>query len=320
MINTITTICYLDTLPYLHKGRAVALGFFDGIHMGHQQIIRQTVKTAALEGLTSTVMTFINFNKTDNGVLTTLEEKRELLSALGVEELLVLDFAQVKDMPAEDFLNEIILMKLSARAILAGTDYRFGKMASGDAELLKKFGLEKGIEVSIFEDKLYGSESRRLSSTWLREAAGEGDVELYAKLCGGKCFSYSGMVVHGRQLGRQLGFPTANLLIPEDKFKVRRGVYVSCVHLGSKKLYGVTNVGLRPTVNESEDAETAETFIFDFDEDIYGARIKVELLSFVRPECRFSSTDELAAQVEQDKQTAKTWLTKNGKISPYNEV
>ena len=316
MNNTLTTVCYLDTLPFLHKGRAVALGFFDGIHTGHQQIIRQTVKTAALQGLTSTVMTFINFSKTYNGVLTTIEEKREILSGLGVDELLVLDFNAVKDMAAEDFLYEIILVRLSAQAVLAGTDYRFGKNASGDAELLKSFGSSKGIEVSIFEDKLYGEEKRRLSSTWLREAAGQGDVELYSKLCGGKCFSYSGIVAHGNRLGRQLGFPTANLIIPEDKFKVRRGVYVSRVYLGKTKLYGVTNVGLKPTVNEDDTQQTAETFIFDFDEDIYGARIKVELLSFIRPECKFSSVDELQAQVEQDKQTAKTWLSKSGIIFP----
>lgn len=316
MNNTLTTVCYLDTLPYLHTGRAVALGFFDGIHMGHQQIIRQTVKTAALEGLTSTVMTFSNFCKNEEGLLTTIEEKRELLSSLGVDELLVLDFKQIKDMPAEDFLNEIILMKLSSRVMLAGTDFRFGKEAKGNADLLKSFGEQKGIEVSVFEDKLYGDERRRLSSTWLREAAGEGDVELYSKLCGGRCFSYTGLVAHGKQLGRQLGFPTANLIIPEDKFKVRRGVYVSRVILGNRKLYGVTNVGLRPTVNDSENVETAETFIFDFDEDIYGARIKVELLSFVRPEVRFSSTDELAAQVSQDKESAKTWLAKNSIIFP----
>lgn len=316
MNNTITTVCYLDTLPYLHKGRAVALGFFDGIHMGHQQIIRQTVKTAALEGLTSTVMTFSNFCKNEDGLLTTIEEKRELLSMLGVDELLVLDFKQIKDMAAEDFLNEIILMKLSSRVMLAGTDFRFGKEAKGNAELLKTFGQEKGIEVSIFEDKLYGDEKRRLSSTWLREAAGSGDVELYGKLCGGKNFSYGGIVVHGNQLGRQLGFPTANLIIPEDKFKVRRGVYVSRVLLGGRKLYGVTNVGLKPTVNESGEEQTAETFIFDFDEDIYGARIKVELLSFVRPECKFGSVDELAAAVEHDKESAKTWLSKSGIIFP----
>lgn len=316
MNNTITTVCYLDTLPFLHKGRAVALGFFDGIHSGHQQIIRQTVKTAVLEGLTSTVMTFINFNKSGDGVLTTVEEKRALLSELGVDELLVLDFAKVKDMSAGDFLYEIILVRLGAQAVLAGTDYRFGKNASGDAELLKKFGQEKGIDVSIFEDKLFGEQKRRLSSTWLREAAGRGDVELYAKLCAGKPFAYEGKVSHGNQLGRKLGFPTANIIIPEDKFTVRRGVYVSRVILGKDKFYGVTNVGLKPTVNESGTEQTVETFIFGFDEDIYGARIKVELLSFVRPECKFGSVDELKARVEQDKESAKTWLAKSGIIFP----
>lgn len=310
-----TTVCYLDTLPYLHKGRAVALGFFDGIHMGHKQIIRKAVKEAALNDMTSTVMTFINFDKGGEGLLTTIEEKRQILSTLGVDELLVLDFDSVKDMPAEDFLNEIILMKLSSVSLFAGNDYRFGKMASGDAELLKKFGDKKGIEVTIFEDKLYGQENRRLSSTWLRETISEGNVELYSELCAGTPFSYSGMVVHGKQLGRQLGFPTANIDIPEDKIKVRRGVYVSRVMLGSRKLYGVTNVGLRPTVNDSSEVfDVAETFIFDLDEDLYGARIKVELLSFVRPEQKFTSVEELSAQVSLDKESAKTWLSKRGII------
>ena len=315
MTGNLTTVCYLDTLPYLHKGRAVALGFFDGIHMGHKQIIRQTVKTAALNGLTSTVMTFINFDKSGEGLLTTIEEKREILSGLGVDELLVLDFDSVKDMKAEDFLYEIILMKLNSVALFAGNDYRFGQKASGDSELLRSFGESRGMDVNIFEDKLYGEEGRRLSSTWLREAVTEGNAELYAELCGGTPFSYSGMVVHGRQLGRELGFPTANINIPEDKIRVKRGVYVSRVMLGSRKLYGVTNVGLRPTVNDlSEVTDVAETYIFDTDEDLYGARIKVELLNFIRPEQKFGSVEELAEQVNDDKESAKTWLSKRGII------
>ena len=315
--NTITTVCHLDTLPYLHKGRAVALGFFDGIHMGHKQIIRQTVKTAVLNGMTSTVITFINFDKNEGGLLTTIEEKREILSGLGVDELLVLDFNSVKDMPADVFLNDIILMRLSSVSLFCGNDYRFGSKASGDVSVLSSFGASHGIEVTVFEDKLYGSEGRRLSSSWLRECVAEGDVELYSELTGGTPFSYSGMVVQGRQLGRQLGFPTANINIPEDKIKVKRGVYISRVMLGSRKLYGVTNVGLRPTVNGSADvSDVAETYIFDLDEDLYGARIKVELLSFVRAECKFDSTDALAAQVERDKETAKTWLAKSGIIFP----
>lgn len=314
MNGNLTTVCYLDTLPYLHRGRAVALGFFDGIHSGHKQIIRQAVKTAALEGLTSTVMTFINFDKNGDGVLTTIEEKREILSGIGVDELLVLDFDEVKNMEAGSFLYEILLMKLNSIALFAGNDYRFGKDASGDADLLRSFGDGHGIGVTIFEDKLYGSEGRRLSSTWLRETVAEGDMELYAKLCGGSSFSYSGMVVEGKQLGRQLGFPTANINIAGDKIRVRRGVYVSRVMLGSRKLYGVTNVGLRPTVTDGEVSDIAETYIFDIDEDLYGARIKVELLSFVRPERRFDSVEELSRQVSLDKESAKTWLLKRGII------
>lgn len=314
MNGNLTTVCYLDTLPYLHKGRAVALGFFDGIHSGHKQIIRQAVKTAALEGLTSTVMTFINFDKNGDGLLTTIEEKREILSGIGVDELLVLDFDAVKNMEAESFLYEILLMKLNSIALFAGNDYRFGKNASGDAELLRSYGESHGMDVTIFEDKLYGSEGRRLSSTWLRETVAEGDVELYAELCGGSFFSYSGMVVEGKQLGRQLGFPTANINIAGDKIRVRRGVYVSRVMLGNRKLYGVTNVGLRPTVTDGEVSDIAETYIFDIDEDLYGARIKVELMSFVRPERKFESVEELSRQVSLDKESAKTWLSKRGII------
>jgi riboflavin kinase/FMN adenylyltransferase len=204
-------------------------------------------------------------------------------------------------------------MKMSSSVLLAGTDFRFGKKALGDAELLKTFGMQKGIEVNIFEDKLYGEEGRRLSSTWLREAAGEGDVELYSKLCGGKCFSYTGLVAHGKQLGRQLGFPTANIVIPEEKFVVRRGVYVSRVTLGGRILYGVSNVGRRPTV-ESAENDVIETFIFDFDEDIYGAKIKTEILSFLRPEQPFSGKEELAARVAADKEEARAFLRQNGFI------
>ena len=229
--------------------------------------------------------------------------------------MLVLDFNQVKNMSADDFLTEIILMKLTSVALFLGNDYRFGKMASGDADLIRRFGVEKGIEVTVFEDKLYGSEGRRLSSTWLRETVLSGDVELYSELCAGAKFSYSGMVAEGRQLGRKLGFPTANINIPEGKIKVRRGVYVSRVIMGSRKLYGVTNVGLRPTVNDDEESsDVAETYIFDVDEDLYGARIKVELMSFIRPEQKFASVEALAEQVMRDKESAKTWLQKSGII------
>ena len=312
MING-TSVYYLDTLPYLHKGRAVALGFFDGIHIGHTEIIRKTVKTAVLEGLTSTVQTFVNFGKDGQGLLTTIEEKREILSSIGVDEMLVLDFDSVKDMAPATFCDEILNVKLSSRALFAGCDYRFGKDAAGDVEMLRSFGARIGADIDIFEDKLYGDSKRRVSSTWLREALDKGEPELYSALCAGRPFSYSGVVVKGNELGRKLGFPTANIEVPEDKFEVKRGVYVSRVIIGSRKLYGVTNVGVKPTV-ESESALLAETFIFGFDEDIYGARIKVELLKFLRPEQKFDSVETLANTVSADKERAKTTLAKSGII------
>ena len=130
---------------------------------------------------------------------------------------------------------------------------------------------------------------------------------------GGRYYFYSGTVAHGKQLGRQLGFPTANIVIPEEKFVVRRGVYVSRVTLGGRILYGVSNVGRRPTVESSEN-DVIETFIFDFDEDIYGAKIKTEILSFLRPEQPFSGKEELAARVAADKEEARAFLRQNGFI------
>ena len=314
MTGDITTIFYPDTLPYSHKGRAVALGFFDGIHLGHKQIIRKTVKEACLQDLTSTVITFTNFRKGENGLLTTVEEKREILSGLGVDELLVLDFDEVKNMSAEDFLNEIIKVKLSARALFAGSDYRFGKNASGDAAMLQRFGDETSTEVTIFEPVGFGEQNRRLSSTWLREVVNDADMELYSSLTGGTNFSYQGKVLHGKELGRRMGTPTANIEVPEEKIKARFGVYVSRIILGSRKLYGVTNVGMRPSVDDGGTVN-AETFIFDFDDDIYGARIKVELLGFIRPEVRFDSIEALSRQIASDKESAKTWLVKRGIIN-----
>ena len=308
-----TDVFYLDTLPYLHGGRAVAIGFFDGIHTGHLDIIRKTVKTAVLEGMTSTVQTFINFGKSEEGVLTSIEEKKEILSALGVDEMLVLDFNAVKNMSPEVFCDEILNMKMSARALFAGEDYRFGKDASGDVNALKAFTDRTGADLTVFKDKLYGEEQRRISSTWLRECLDEGKPDLYRELCGGRPFSYSGMVVMGNQLGRQLGFPTANIEVPEQKIKVKRGVYVSRVMLGSNKLYGVTNVGVKPTVDDASNV-LAETYIYNFDDDIYGARIKVELLDFLRPEQKFDSVEALKEAVEEDKLTAKTILAKSGII------
>jgi len=309
-----TTKVYLDTIPFEACGRALALGLFDGIHDGHAPIIKKTVKAAKQNGLISTVMTFSGSIKGEKKYITTLEERLDILTSFGVDEMLVLDFDSIKDKDHKAFCEEILRNKLNAKALFAGDDFRYGRAAEGTAEDLKLFGQDNGIAVKIFKTMMLHGTDRRISSSWIREALAEGDVGLVTDLQGGRPFSYSGIVMHGKMLGRTLGFPTANLIVPEEKITVRRGVYASRVLLGRNVLPGVTNVGMRPTVDDS-DADTVETYIFDFDEDIYGARIKVELLSFIRPEMKFGTMEELASTVADDKIKAKTYHAKSGIMS-----
>lgn len=306
-----TTKCFLDTLPFEPFGRAVALGFFDGLHMGHLEIIRKMVKAGKKNGLVTTVQTFSNSPKGDRGSLTTIEERIDILSELGVDELLVIPFDEdFKNTAPSDFANNILRNKLNAKALFVGEDYSYGKKAEGNSETLKAFGKENGIAVKVIPDKKFEGSSRRISSTWMCEALADGDVELSNRLCEGRAFSYSGTVVKGKQLGRTLGFPTVNIEIAEDKFVLRRGVYAAKVFLGDKILLGVANLGKRPTV-EKDVTDVLETYIFDFDEDVYGAKIKVELLKFLRPETKFSSEEELVNAVELNKKQALTYFETN---------
>ena len=180
----------------------------------------------------SSVMTFSGSVKGQSKSITTLEERLEILSEFGVDEMVVLDFDRIKDMEPKDFLFNILKINLNAKALFAGKDFRFGKGAKGDVDELKAFGKEYDVAVKIFEDKLYEDTNQRISSSWIREALEEGQAELAMGLMGGRPFSYSGIVTKGRQLGRTLGFPTANIEIPEEKITARRGVYASLTHMG----------------------------------------------------------------------------------------
>ncbi len=207
--NTFT----LDDLPLGTKGRVIALGLFDGIHQGHMDIIRKTVATAERDGLTSTVQTFRNLYKTDTKSLYTAEERLGLAGGLGADELLVLDFDAVKDMEPEQYLTDIILYRAVADTIVMGEDYRFGKDAKGDVAMIKEFAKANDIRVIVVKDRLLEGTDKKISTTWLRKALGEGDADLARALCGGRDYSYSGFCVHGKMLGRTMGFPTVNINI-----------------------------------------------------------------------------------------------------------
>ena len=300
----------IDDLPFIPGGRVMALGMFDGFHQGHTDIIKSAVRLAERSGLLTCVQTFRNLGKNgEDRLLYTMEERVRMLEELGVDEMLVLNFPQVKDMSPEEYCEQILKMRTGAAALFIGHDYRFGKGAAGDEFMLKQFASENTISLRVISDRVLEGTDRRISTTWLREALSEGDTELAAKMCEGRYFYYTGRVVHGKQAGRNMGFPTINLEIPEDKFVARRGVYCSRVTLGNRILYGVTNIGRRPTVEDAVN-DVVETFIFDFDEDIYGASVKVELLRFLRPEQAFSSVDELIKAVEENKAQAREYISK----------
>ena len=297
----------LNDLPLGTKGRVIALGMFDGLHMGHLDIIRKAVSVAERDGLTSTVQTFRNLFKQDSKTLYTAEERLDLVSRTGADELLVLDFNEVKDMEPEEYLKNVILYRCIADTLIMGEDYRFGKDAKGDVTMIKEFAKENDIRVIVVKDHLLEGTDKKISTTWLRDALSEGDADLARALCGGRNYIYTGRCVKGKQMGREMGFPTANLIVPEDKFVVRRGVYVSRVHLGQRTLYGVTNIGRRPTLEDAVN-DVVETYIFDFDEDIYGAKLEVELMHFLRPESKMTSMEELINAVNLNKKQALEYV------------
>ncbi len=297
----------INDLPLGTKGRVIALGLFDGLHRGHMDIIEKTVAIAERDGLTSTVQTFKNLIKSDSKSLYTSEERLNLIGKAGADEILVLDFDAVKNMEPEQYLTDILLNRAIADTLVMGEDYRFGRNARGDVAMIKEFARANDVRVIVVKDRVLEGTDSKISTTWLRKTLEEGDVDLARQLCGGRDYSYSGYCVQGKQLGRTMGFPTANISIPEDKYVVRRGVYVSRVRLGNRVLYGVTNIGRRPTLEDAVN-DVAETYIFDFDEDIYGAKFSIDLMHFLRPETQYTSKEDLISAVELNKTQAREYI------------
>ena len=297
----------LGDLPLNTRGRVIALGLFDGLHQGHMDIIKKAVMIAERDGLTSTVQTFKNLNKYDTKSLYTSAEILKLVGGMNADEMLVLDFDEVKEMEPEKFLTDVLYNRAIADTLVMGEDYRFGHNAKGDIRMIEEFARANDMRVIVIKDRMLEGTDRKISTAWLRSELQEGNVDTARELCAGRDYSYSGRVVQGKMMGRTMGFPTANIVVPEEKYVVRRGVYVSRVRLSNRVLYGVTNIGRRPTLEDAVN-DVVETYIFDFDEDIYGADIKIELMHFLRAEEQYSSKDELINAVELNKNQALDYL------------
>lgn len=284
------------------NGTAVALGVFDGVHIGHRAVISAAAEKRA-KGLSPAVFTFKSPSVTTKGdgrVLYTDEKKRECFESLGVEVLYSPDFSKLRDMSAEQFVDEILVGKLCACAVCCGESFRFGKNASADVGALKKMCAERGIEVTVVLPVDYDGET--VSSTRIKKCLADGDIKSANAMLGEE-LSYALPVIHGRQLGRTLNFPTVNQLLPTELILPKFGVYLTRVLYGGKEYRGVSNIGVKPTVGAV--SPLIETHILGLCEDLYGKIIKVSLVDFIRPERKFESIEALKRCVDQDIENAQ---------------
>ena len=287
--------------------RVVALGFFDGVHTGHGKLLEKTVEIARKSGLQPSVMTYSNHPSeilapSPVGLINTTEERCELIRELyGIEDIIVKEFTrEYASLSCERFFEEIILGELDAAYVVAGFDFRFGKGGSGDGEKLRSLCSENGIGCEIIGAVMHGGEA--VSSSRIRECIKLGDIAGASELLGHYHCRIS-TVERGRRIGTEIGFPTVNQPMEEKICIPKYGVYATRVTVGEKCFFGVTNVGTAPTVTDAG-IPRAETNNLGFDGDLYGERIKVEFLGFIRAERKFTSTEELSAQIAADIETA----------------
>ena len=283
----------------------VATGFFDGVHLGHRLVIEQLVAAAAVRGDESMVVTFwphprnvLQQEARSLRLLTSLSEKKAMLESLGVNRVEIMPFTKdFSTMTTREYL-ERLAADYGAKAVLIGYDNRMGCDADG-ADQVAQTALDLGLEV-IRTQMVPSEQGYAVSSTKIRERLEAGDVRAASAMLGYD-YSLHGVVVAGNRLGRTIGFPTANMQMYEPlKLVPGNGVYFVKVETLGRELYGMCNVGCRPTVS-SGNHRTIETHIFDFDEDIYGLDIKVTFMEKIRDEVKFESLDALRSQLEKDK-------------------
>lgn len=280
---------------------SLALGYFDGVHLGHQSVIKQSVEFAHLNNCKSAIVTFKEhpvcyFRGCQPNYILTHEQRRQKIEALGVDYLYELDFLQFASLTAEDYLENVLVKKFSPLAITTGFNHNFGKNKSGNTEFLEKMSGKLGYKYFLQPaEKLDGE---IVSSTAIRKYLSDGNL-LQANRMLGSNFPIEGTVIKGQQLGRKIGFRTANLIYPDNIVQIPYGVYLTTVTYNNISYKGITNFGIRPTISK-DNIPSLETNILGFDEDIYGENISIEFLEMLRPEQKFSSLDKLITQIKFD--------------------
>lgn len=294
----------------LNQPSIVTIGVFDGVHRGHQYLIKRLVEEARASGRLAVVLTF--FPHPDivlRGLqgryyLTTAEQKANLLMELGVDYVVTQPFNdEVRHIRAADFVDQL-LKHLKLSSLWVGSDFAMGYKREGNVPFLKTQGAEK--DFTVHEIDLIAAEGLTISSTAIREAIQSGEVE-QAREWLGRGYSVTGEVVHGEKRGRQIGFPTANTAVWSEQVIPANGIYASWVRLGEERFMAATNVGVRPHFDGT--TVTVEPYILDFDRDIYGEQLEVSFETRLRAEAKFNSLQELIDQIGRDVDNARAYLS-----------
>ena len=292
---------------------AITVGVFDGVHLGHRHLIATLKARAAERGLASGVVTLhpspiqVLRPQVRIAYLTSLEERVELLRATGVDAVAPLTFtSEVAELSAFDFL-QMLREALDMRFLLMGPDNGFGRGREGSPQRAAEIGQDLGFEVEVLDDALDG-DGGRVSATAIRNALTRGEMELVAALLG-RPYALRGPIVRGHQRGRALGYPTANMAVTPDRAMPAFGVYITRAQLGDRIYPSATNIGLNPTFNDV--VPSVETYILDFEGDIYSRELRIEVLHRLRDELRYGTNEELTAAIAADVEVTREYFAAN---------
>jgi len=295
------------------KTAILTIGTFDGVHIGHKKIISDLVAKAKKEDLCAVVLTFFPHprmvlqKESQLKMIDTLKEKRQLLEILGVEILIIQPFTlEFSRMTAIEYTRDVLVNGLGISKLIIGYDHRFGRNREATVEDLKNFGLD--YDFTVEEIPAQDIASIAVSSTKVRNAITAGEIKKANQYLG-RPFSLSGTIVKGDKIGRKIGFPTANLYIEEKyKLKPQNGVYLVQCHWDNQKYFGMMNVGKRPTISGKE--TQIETYFFDFDGDLYGKKLNINLLEKIRDEQKYDSLESLGNQLNIDQKSCRELIPK----------
>ncbi|GAW84910.1 riboflavin kinase/FMN adenylyltransferase [Bathymodiolus platifrons methanotrophic gill symbiont] len=306
----------IKKLQSFDSGCVLTIGNFDGVHKGHSVVINKLAEKEKLLGLPVVVMVFepqpLEFFLKDNAPsrLTRLREKIIHFKHLPVDNLLIVSFNQCfANLDPKYFIQEILVERLNVKYLVVGDDFHFGKARRGNFALLQEAGEQYSFKV--IDTASYSVKGSRVSSTLIRDALNNGDLATAESMLG-RSYSVCGRVVHGEKLGRKIGFPTANIQMQRKNTPIQGVFAVTMTGIGEKPIFGVANVGTKPTV-DSRAQVLLETHLFDFDQDIYGKYVEVHFKYKIRSEMRFQSVDDLKRQIQLDTAQARTLMQQSKK-------